>query len=680
MSPTSFQKYVEVMNRQPLGKRVEHQGADVLLPHQRTGPINPLVTEESISQVPKGVSDVKFGCDTLRQAFIDTSGTSSKTLSPGHSREANISRNQALPLDHQFKSSKLLSVDYDLYQDQSYVLTHSAQSHESTQKTDTMTTPRGMKTGLAKSRWADSSYEYTPVSKTGRFVAIPIISSHNGQQGAVEMQVAPPSDQKANTATNGALSKKHTSLATNRPDTPLKKSNNYITTSNLNKPKRTQDDGWDESRYMGNQTQASGLQPLTVVTLTPATRESAKAEKNNITSINRDDELKLGKTKSNDTTLDPRRNWPTESGVLENVDRDQTSQLQKESSDDIISGSTEENVVPQYMTDFIKTWAQSVPHVRAEFIYQNIDHHEDYDVDTYRGVLMDPVEYPKTRCSELTSRAQLDQTSYSSMKQFAAEIARRKRKTERQDRVTSMPVEIEAAPLREELPNPNKVQIPCHLRPATELDIEAITDIYNHEIAEGYNVMDTNPLEEEDFYKMYNRCVTEKIPFIVAVKGWHGEIEEPHQTVVGFSLVTAVSLGITGSYETLSSPGGKLLVIVKPEYRRKKIGTALIDILMTNCTGWYISKSGYQFVNFTHDWISAEFGTNPRKWWYLDMEVMIRSGEKEEITRKGEEFQWIWNFLESKFDLLLKHYDEKCFYEPRHMTWLDKLTFRRPCR
>lgn len=266
------------------------------------------------------------------------------------------------------------------------------------------------------------------------------------------------------------------------------------------------------------------------------------------------------------------------------------------------------------------------------------------------------------------------------MKQFAAEIARRKRKTERQDRVTSMPVEIEAAPLREELPNPNKVQIPCHLRPATELDIEAITDIYNHEIAEGYNVMDTNPLEEEDFYKMYNRCVTEKIPFIVAVKGWHGEIEEPHQTVVGFSLVTAVSLGITGSYETLSSPGGKLLVIVKPEYRRKKIGTALIDILMTNCTGWYISKSGYQFVNFTHDWISAEFGTNPRKWWYLDMEVMIRSGEKEEITRKGEEFQWIWNFLESKFDLLLKHYDEKCFYEPRHMTWLDKLTFRRPCR
>jgi L-amino acid N-acyltransferase YncA len=255
-----------------------------------------------------------------------------------------------------------------------------------------------------------------------------------------------------------------------------------------------------------------------------------------------------------------------------------------------------------------------------------------------------------------------------------------KRKVEKPARATAVATEAQEEPLREEPPNAHKVQFPCHLRPATKSDIKAITDIYNQEVAEGYKVMDTNPLNQDDFYNIYSQCLTEEMPFVVAVEGWHGKIAEPHEVIIGFALVTAVNRGISGSYKTLSRIGGKLLVIVKTGYRRKKIGTALIDILITNCTGWYISKRGYQFVNSTHDWMSTEFGSNPRKWWYLEMEVMIRSGANEEMTRKGEEFQLIWNFLESKFDLLLKHYDEKCFYDPRRMNWLDKLTFRRVCR
>ncbi|KAJ8120978.1 hypothetical protein ONZ43_g2457 [Nemania bipapillata] len=339
-----------------------------------------------------------------------------------------------------------------------------------------------------------------------------------------------------------------------------------------------------------------------------------------------------------------------------------------------------------YVTDFIKTWVENTPDVKTDFIYQNIDQHEDCDVDTYMGVLMDPIDYPETRRQELPSRRQREQTSNLYIRQFASEIAQRdpntqsKRKTEKQAQTTPVTIETEADPINEEPLNSFQVQVPCHLRPATESDVEAIAAIYNHEIAEGYKVMDTRPIKQDDFYNIYSQCMTENMPFIVAVAGWHGTTEKSHQEIIGFSLITAVGLGIAGSYDNLSRIGGKLFVIVKPGYRRKGIGTALIDILITNCTGWYISKGGYQFVNSTHSWISAEFGNSPRKWWYLEMEAMIRSGESEEATRKGEEFQWIYNFLEDKFDLRLKHYDEKCFYEPRQMNWLDKLTFRRTCR
>lgn len=286
------------------------------------------------------------------------------------------------------------------------------------------------------------------------------------------------------------------------------------------------------------------------------------------------------------------------------------------------------------------------------------------------------------------SRDQLEMTSAFAMRQYMAEMERKdpqkkaQRKAEKQARAAAKAATAvaEQENVAEPLPNPNEVQTPCHLRPATESDMAAITAIYNQEIVDGHTVMDTKLVGENCFRRIYDQSLAEKMPFIVAVEGWYGTISTTPQRVIGFSLVTAVSRGIAGSYDTLSRRGGKLLVIVRPEFRRRKVGTALIDIIVTNCTGWHISKGGYQFVNFTHDWISTEFGRSPRKWWYLELDVMIRSAESEEKARNGEEFQWIWNFLEGTFNLFLQHYDEKCFYQDQKMQWLDKLTFRRDCR
>ncbi|KAI0104206.1 hypothetical protein GGR51DRAFT_572856 [Nemania sp. FL0031] len=701
MSSTGFQKYVEVMNRQTLDKKTERQGAATLLPHQRTGPIkNPLAIQELKFQTPKTICKEEIGTDTLRRdspaicpgASIDDNATPSKYSSPDHNQETNAYQKSAQPLDHQLNSSKLCSVVSDLYQSQSYVLAQEGQNYESSQKSNTPRTPRAIDTGLAKSRWAGPGYNSAPISKVGRIATIFPTPIQSSQRGKVEKQIAAPFGESADKLKNWRLVETNAPLVASGTET-LNISQGYLTKwkNNVIAPcsdgrNQTQDGGWDKPEYYeGNHTWASGLQRSPTVPSVLAAQGNLEVNTESPTSDTQAKDFEVGQLKLTNTSLDLRWNWPTELGALKNVEQVRTPSPRKNSSDSV-SSSTEEGFVPQYITDFIRTWIQDSPDVNADFIHQNIDGHEDCDVDTLQGALMKPIEYPKTRCQELMSRSQCKQTSDSVMRQFAAEIARRgpnmksARKAAKQAGTAVIATEAEVEPLFEEPRNPNEVQAPCHLRPATESDIEAITDIYNQEMADGYKVMDTIPLRQEDFRKIYNQCMTEKAPFVVAVDGYHGVVDDGRQEIIGFALVTAVNLGIAGSYETLSKCGGKLLVIVKPKYRRKKIGTALIDIVITNCTGWYMPKGGYQFVNFTHDWISTEFGSKPRKWWYLEMEVIISSGVSEETTREREEFQWIWNFLESKFNLLLKHYDEKCLYEPRQMKWLDQLTFRRDCR
>ncbi|KAI0526517.1 hypothetical protein F5B22DRAFT_655668 [Xylaria bambusicola] len=458
----------------------------------------------------------------------------------------------------------------------------------------------------------------------------------------------------------------------------------FQSNANVSHPKEpiyTQPSGWDDPESTASQIEEQSGQHLKLETFVLTSGEESHDTQKNGVSLT-------------DVVPDPRAHWPTETGFANKTSQSVASQFQewdrrsqKKSSDDISSLTQEEKAVPQYVFDFIDVWRRRAHVVKADFLSQGGDLHEDCDVDTYGGVLMEPVEHPVTKMHELISRDQLEMTSGLLMRQYVAAVARKdphrraQRKAEKQARAAAeAAAAAEPEIVAEPLPNQNEVQIPCHLRPAVESDMEAVAAIYNQEILDGYRMMDTKPVMENDFRRIYGQCLTEKMPFVVAVEGWHGTMDTDHARVLGFALVTAVSRGIAGSYDTLSRRGGKLLIIVRPECRRKRIGTALIDIIITNCTGWHMSKGGYQFVNFTHDWISSEFGTNPRKWWYLELEVMIRSAENEVKAREGEEFQWIWNFLEAEFNLLLKHYDEKCFYHEQKMQWLDKITFRRDCR
>ncbi|KAI1313675.1 hypothetical protein F5Y03DRAFT_389974 [Xylaria venustula] len=653
MSSTKFQEYLEGMNRQPLDRKSEHQSSRVLLPHQRTGP-----AQEPESPTPN-ISEKQAEHGACQQDGAKTSpGCSARDKTPAR----------------------------NMYS-----------SPEPSTQLDVQTPPSNCQNnGLAKSRWANSSYNGTPVRQSGQPLNNFSASAQRQPTTTMRRPNVTPLSKSNGVFSDGTPDEKNTPLTGNAIVIPrlspsaLSGQNNRTYPLEKGEPDHKLSNGWEESDSIQHKVEKPVPQFSTAAaSVRGAEGSSQPIKKHSSPSIN--------------AVPDPRVNWPTESGVPGGIGQDIARQnrtsranpapLSSKKSTDEMSTSTEgERAVPPHVTDFIEHWRQTAHSVEADFLSQNRDPHGDCDVNTYSGDILEPIDYPATKQQELMSRAQLEQTSAVFMRQLIAGLARRdpkrkaQKKAEKEARAAARAAAaaVAAAGTPEvstaELPNINEVQIPCHLRPAVESDIEAIAAIYNQEVADGYKLMDTKPVRQEDFRTIYSQSLVEKMPFVVAVAGWHGAMNTSHQEVIGFALITAVSRGIAGSYDTSSRRGGKLLVIVKPQCRRKKIGTALMDIIITNCTGWHMSKGGYQFVNFTHDWMSNEYGSSPRTWWYLEMDIMIRSAENEERAREGEEFQWIWNFLESKFTLLLQHYDEKCFYHPHKMYWLDKLTFRRDCR
>ncbi|KAI1355816.1 hypothetical protein F5Y01DRAFT_326327 [Xylaria sp. FL0043] len=678
MSSAQFQKYLEEMNREPLGKKPGQQRSSTLLPHQRTGPNEELKLQSpnlSEKQVERGAYQ-QDNMEALPRTSMNNGSPHGNSSTPTHNRQLDGHHNIMPPSDRQSKPSELQSTT-NLHQRQDSTFDRQEQQYNSPGNTSITGISPGMHGGLAKSRWADSTYKSTPVGKFGQ----PLNSYSTPLRSQQKSAVAKPTVTPASNIDDYWKPDGNCSSPLQYTPVTLKSGSNIFEENtkdgNFSTPvesDHTQSNGWATLEDVRHKDGESGLQLSMPQTSVATTREGINVINQSTASFNH-------------KAPDPRVNWPTE---LYTPSKFNDKKSSKKSSDEVSISADRDEAVPQHVTEFIEFWIQSAHTVEAEFLSQGDDLHEDCDVDTYNGVLMQPIEYHRTKPRELMSRRQMESTSALLMSQFVAEIRRRdperkaQRKAEKAARAAARAAAAAAEAARPDtsfdaLPNPNEVQIPCHLRPAVESDIEAIAAIYNQEIADGYKVMDTKPVEINDFQKLYNQSLEEKLPFIVAVEGWYGSMDTTHHEVAGFALITTVSRGIAGSCETLSTRGGKLVVIVKPEFRRKKIGTALMDIIVTNCTGWHMPKGGYQFVNFTHDWISTEFGHNPRKWWYLEIEIMIRSAENEKRAREGEEFQWIWNFLEAKFNLLLKHYDEKCFYQPHKMYWLDKLTFRRDC-
>ncbi|ROT36052.1 hypothetical protein SODALDRAFT_328437 [Sodiomyces alkalinus F11] len=274
---------------------------------------------------------------------------------------------------------------------------------------------------------------------------------------------------------------------------------------------------------------------------------------------------------------------------------------------------------------FIVDWNSRIAHdVRPTFLEDGSHElHWLCDIDTETGLLRPPVEQPATFVDmndEMKLKPSLrdHRRNWNSEYLIARENRVRGKKARRLHQArTYARCEVEVDQPQPAPPPPGKVEVDCVLRPAKPSDLRGIVDIYNWEIKRGIRAWDTELVDDEDFRRIGRTCRDAKLPFIVAVhrpvdlndagnwpskemweefRAWSAasqmgglQFKKREPTVIGFGFMQPYDSGF-GRGKHVGRLTMKLSVFVHHEYRRKHVGTAIIDRLLTHtshlhCTG-----------------------------------------------------------------------------------------------
>ncbi|KAI1267386.1 hypothetical protein F5Y18DRAFT_444249 [Xylariaceae sp. FL1019] len=342
-------------------------------------------------------------------------------------------------------------------------------------------------------------------------------------------------------------------------------------------------------------------------------------------------------------------------------------------------------------TDAITNWVQNTHVVQANLA--ELQDRKDCDIEPETGRLLEPVLYPRTLRAQVddldkgnasmaaTERIRAffaqhperflglrdSRSQQSRDKRTREEIQKEAQRRAAQDAEDDARYEREAAARRP--------QIACHFRPAESRDVNAITDLYNKEVAGQSTVMELDPLPTAHMQNLLKICTASSLPFAVAVEGDSASLDNKQEKVIGFAMVIQGTRGFTGLNNVMGKVGGKLLVVVDEAFRKKKIGTALINLMLTSCSGLCPERrEGYKFINPKKIKGLGQGDGTDLKFFYIDMEVILESGNTEQESRQSERYKWISDLLEDKFCMLLTKYEYKALFNGRH--YLDKVTFR----
>ncbi|KAI1102624.1 hypothetical protein F4804DRAFT_260225 [Jackrogersella minutella] len=305
-----------------------------------------------------------------------------------------------------------------------------------------------------------------------------------------------------------------------------------------------------------------------------------------------------------------------------------------------------------YCEYYIMDWIKTTHEVVVDLFPKGVKEPFRCDINTKTGTLMDPVQYPRT------SRAK--------------------------GNINGPPDERETAvgeEQKQQRDNPREIRVPCYLRPAITKDMEQIVSLYNTEVESSNKLLDTKPLNLVKFVGFFQSNCANKIPFIVAIEGWH-DVYNQEERVVGFAWTDVRSKGLFGSYDTHAALCGNVTAVVHPDFRRQNICSAMLDALFYCCSSNYTARLGYQMVNAGNDHRLMTPNHNPRQWNSLDIDVVIPSGTGDESSKDSDYFKWVSNYLEKYFQMQVVYHDEKLFRDNRgdKPMWLDKFTFRHQCR
>lgn len=257
---------------------------------------------------------------------------------------------------------------------------------------------------------------------------------------------------------------------------------------------------------------------------------------------------------------------------------------------------------------------------------------DECDIDTATGKLLKPVRYIKLQ-RDSSAKHNWRRMNLSSGTCIDSEIARRRelrKEIERREHEAKY-----ANPTFEEDKVPDAA---CTIRPAKPEDFPAIADIIDLERKRGENSQVYLPEAGRGpaglivlIRGLYDYCLSKHRPFIVAVPStspikdrtnWSKEDEEEYQEflkfkqsrqksqqrVLGFAVITEVRIGFLAPCNG-SRFSGLIRLFVHPQHRQKKVGTALLDKVLSCVNIYHRSEIDYKWdcseTQKTYEYISA---------------------------------------------------------------------------
>ncbi|KAK0718395.1 hypothetical protein B0T26DRAFT_645210 [Lasiosphaeria miniovina] len=384
-----------------------------------------------------------------------------------------------------------------------------------------------------------------------------------------------------------------------------------------------------------------------------------------------------------------------------------------------------------YLNKFVLTWHQNVlGNVRAKLLIRNEPEHWKCDIDTDTGFLAPPIAYPDTIVDLSTQIPELrwrrhNFTSALIVRNYEIDHERRTRRGGR--RADIAPIEYESIDPEDavrlglvvkqpevEIPvkNPITPRAKCYLRPAQKADMEAVARIYNWEVKNGLQALDSEPLAIEDFKKIFKTTQELGMPFLVAVSGSVGDLHLNDRTatyspyrqilpnnrarpkknskVLGFSYLSVWEPGLAGGGTGASRATAKIHVFVDHASRMKKIGFSLLDKLISSVSGRYSSESSYDFVDPSANPIYKHpIRNHDRKYYQVYLNYFVKhkhrdQGLEQEQKSYDDDLKWVKSLLEEKLN-----FSEKVRFEATHRTakarsgpvyWLDSVVFEHTCQ
>jgi len=318
------------------------------------------------------------------------------------------------------------------------------------------------------------------------------------------------------------------------------------------------------------------------------------------------------------------------------------------------SGRSKTVISREKIQSFIPDWVEQIEGgIHVDLSDREVHQHSDINPDT--GGILDPVTQPDSIPDFLNTDSELQhrQQNWSSNLIAAREMARRRGggdiiapfstrgdqdPPKYQDGILSPepitgPTEVTTAAMSRV--NPHAAKVICHIRPAKITDMPSCAAMYNLEVTSGEGTLDIQEVVPAQFEMVLERCRKLQLPFITVVKGAWPDALGYHGKVVGFGFMDTYRTGMSPGIHSITS--ALAYVFVHPEYRRKKIGTGLLDKLMSVTSAAYTRKDGIVDLCLEYDPVYASAHQAPFNAHRIYAEVLVHPQDSE-AQKKFEGF------------------------------------------